>query len=156
MSVVNTFVSIVLPNCTKGDESVDKVHLYATEVLTLGLLWHGYHDAIKEGDGDRVYLYWKFLLLAFKQGHRFNYSSEAINLLIQAQCLLSPREAAQLKWCRFVNTQGRVGCNIASDLQMEHLNRQVKTVLGANVNSSAIKRAGKSISVVSNVSQTFE
>ena len=30
----------------------DRIFLYATEVLTLGLIWENFHDAIKEGDGD--------------------------------------------------------------------------------------------------------
>ena len=41
--------------------------MYTTDLLTLGLLWHGFHDSIREGDGDRIFLYWKFLLPVFKQ-----------------------------------------------------------------------------------------
>ena len=37
-----------------GDKCEDKVHVYSMEVLSLGLLWHGFHDAIKEGDGERI------------------------------------------------------------------------------------------------------
>ena len=44
----------------------DAVYNYACEVMTLGLLWNCYHDAIREGDGDRIMLIWKFLLLVFK------------------------------------------------------------------------------------------
>ena len=43
----------------------DKVHLYATQLMTLLLLWHAFHDVVKEGDGDRVIDYWKFLLVIF-------------------------------------------------------------------------------------------
>ena len=32
----------------------DKVNLYALQVLSLGLLWHGFNDAVKEADGDRI------------------------------------------------------------------------------------------------------
>ena len=32
----------------------DLVHVYACEIVSLGLLWHSYHDAVKEGDGERV------------------------------------------------------------------------------------------------------
>ena len=35
----------------------DSVFVYA---LTLGLLWMGFHDAIREGDGERVIVYRKF------------------------------------------------------------------------------------------------
>lgn len=39
--------------------SGDGVHRYGIELLTLTLLWHGFHDAIREGDGDRILRYWK-------------------------------------------------------------------------------------------------
>ncbi len=38
----------------------DGVYVYAVELLTFTLFWHGFHDAIKEGDGDRILRYWKF------------------------------------------------------------------------------------------------
>ena len=41
----------------------DGVHLYAVEVLTLSLLWHGFHDAVKEGDSEQIVRYWKFFWL---------------------------------------------------------------------------------------------
>ena len=85
----------------------DKVHLYASQLMTLLLLWHAFDDAVKEGDGDRVVEYWKFLLLVFRvKGHR-NYCKEAITMLSQYHCLLSQRKAAQLKWSRFINIKGK-------------------------------------------------
>ena len=59
---------------------VDSIYVYGKEVLTLGLLWLGFNDAIKEGDGDKVFVYWKFFLLVFKHGGCHNYSIEAVNL----------------------------------------------------------------------------
>ena len=52
----------------------DGVYVYATEMLTLGLIWHGFHDSNKEGDGDRILRYWKFLLIIFKVPKRYNYA----------------------------------------------------------------------------------
>jgi len=46
----------------------DKVHLYAVHVLTLGLVWFAFNDAIKEGDGDRILTCYKFILYIFKSG----------------------------------------------------------------------------------------
>ena len=43
----------------------DKVHLYATQLMTLLLFWYAFNDAVKEGDGDRIVEYWKFLLVIF-------------------------------------------------------------------------------------------
>ena len=107
----------------------DQVTTYSSEVITLGLLWHNYHDAIREGDGHRVLLVWKFLLIVFKAANRTNYSKEAAILLSQFYHLLSERKAEELLYSRFVNTQGRLGCNIPCDLHLEHLNRRLKTVL---------------------------
>lgn len=138
---------------------VDGVHLYAREVLSLGLIWHGFHDAIREGDGDRILSYWKFLLVLFKSTNHRNYAKEAVNLLLQYHYTLSDRKKAQLKWSRCINTRGFPGANIPCDLHMEHLNRRLKSVIrgmGANVNSAAIERAGKAISGVHHICQVFE
>ena len=67
------------------------MYLYAADLISLVLIWHDYHDAIREGDGDRVLRYWKFLLLIFKAMNRQNYSKEAVILLLQAH-RSSPRE----------------------------------------------------------------
>ena len=37
------------------DEKVsrsDKVHLYASQLMTLLLFWHSFNDTVREGDGD--------------------------------------------------------------------------------------------------------
>ena len=160
--IVETYLNIKIPTDLEDSttsETKDKIYLYAREVLTLCLLWQGYHDAISEGDGDRVMRYWRFLLLVFKNAGRKNYSLEALNLLVQDQYLLSPREKAQLRWSRFINTQGRQGCNIPCDLHMEHLNRRLKSIMrnmGANVTDRSISVAAKSIGVVNNICKAFE
>ena len=134
------------------------MHLYAADLISLALIWHGYHDEIREGDSDRVLRYLKFLLLIFKAMNCQNYSKEAVILLLQAH-RLSPREATQLKWSRFVNTKGRTGCNIHCDLHLEHLNRRLKTIIrnmGSNVTKSSFQQAAASINVVNHISQKFE
>ena len=136
----------------------DQVHLYAKELLTLSLIWHGFHDSNKHADGDRIYRYWKFLLVIFKSTNRRNYGKEAVNLLLQ-QYLLSPRKAAQLKWSRSVNTTGEVGGNIPCDLHLEHLNRRLKGILrnvGSNIDPKSIVRAGQTVATVHRVCQVFE
>ena len=139
--------------------SYDGVCLYAREVLSLGLIWHEFHDAVKEGDGDRVIRVWKFLLLVFKNSGQKNYSLETLNLLLQERYILSERQKLQLKWSRFINTCGRQGCNIPCDLHMEHLNRCLKCIMrnmGANLTTESITVAAKSISIVNNVCEVFE
>ena len=62
----------------------DKVHLYACEVLTLGLMWLGFYDAIREGDGNRILRYWRFFLIVFKSTNHPNYAKEAANNYVNA------------------------------------------------------------------------
>ena len=54
--IVESFFRITTPSVAyvNSDKSTDQVHMYATELLTLSLLWHNFHDASKEGDGDRL------------------------------------------------------------------------------------------------------
>ena len=127
---------------------------YAKEVLTLGLVWWGFHDAIREGVGKRVLIYWKFLSVLFKKENHRNYSCEAAKLLPSHAYYLSPRQSAQLQWSRFINRAGRPGCNIPADLHMEHLNRRFEMALAglhANVTTSAINRTGRSLGVVHHI-----
>ena len=74
----------------------DGIQAYSKEVITLGLLWLGYHDAVKAGDGNRVLQYWEFLMLLFKIGNCRNYAIEAARVLMNKK-LLPPRLAAQLR-----------------------------------------------------------
>ena len=156
-AIVSTFLQV--PQSTTPNTTEDGVHMYALEVFTLGMLWHSFHDAIKEGDGERVLCYWKFLMVVFHEANRRNYAKEAVNLLLQQQFLFSDRKAAQLKWSRFVNSAGKKGGNIPCDLHMEHLNRRLKSILsnmGSNVNPSSIIRAGKSVGPIHNICSLFE
>lgn len=134
------------------------VHNYATDLLSMSLVWHSFHDAIREGDGDRILLYWKVLLPIFLKEHHYNYAKEAFLLIARSQ-FLSERQVTELLWSRTVNTHGRKGCNIPCDLHMEHLNRRLKYMidnLGPNAQPTTIERVAKSVGVVSYVCQTFE
>jgi len=51
------------------------------------LVWYGFHDAVREGNGDRIVLYWKLLLPVFQQQSRYNYAKEAFLLLAQTYYL---------------------------------------------------------------------
>jgi len=83
--------------------TTNKVFLYCIQALTLGLIWYGINDSIKEGDGDRILT---FLLVIFKVGKGQNYCKEAINLLMQYYFLLPKWLAEQLKWSRCINARG--------------------------------------------------
>ena len=58
--VADAIINIVKVSIS-SDEVVDKsvqdsVYAYATDYLTMALLCHGFHDAIKMGDGNRIML----------------------------------------------------------------------------------------------------
>ena len=158
--IVEKFIHLPrLDDETEPKECEDGILLYASEVLSLGLLWHGFHDAIKEADGKRILNYWKFLLVVFKSTNHHNYAKEATNLLMQYYYTFSERQKAQLLWSRCINTKGTPGANIPCDLHMEHLNRRLKNTIhsmGANVTPSTIVKAGKALGPVHHVCQVFE
>ena len=157
-SIINTHLLLPESSTENEEELIDGVTLYARELLTLSLLWHFFHDATKEGDGDRILLSWKIMFPVLKATKHRNYAKETLLLLLQSNCF-SERMKLQLLWSRCVNTKGRVGTNVPCDLHMEHLNRRLKTVLrsmGANVTSDAVVRAGTSLRTVNNICLQFE
>ena len=50
----------ILENFVRSQQDInenkyeDKVFVYSMEVLSLGLHWHGLHDAVREGDGENT------------------------------------------------------------------------------------------------------
>ena len=85
-------------------DSDDTIHLYATELQFLGLLWHGFHDALRESDGKRILHYWKLLLVLLRFSSHRNYAKEAVNLLFQYHYVFYDGQKAQLLWSRCVYT----------------------------------------------------
>ena len=102
------------------------MHAYACNLVSSGLLYMEFVDAIREGDGHRIIRCWRYFLLHFKIERRINYSIEAFTLLSQYQFLLSPRMAMQLTWNRTINIHGHPGKNVSCDLHLEHLNKEAK------------------------------
>lgn len=115
---------------------------YSEEVISLGLFYMEFIDAIREGDGDRILRCWRYMLLIFKLAGRFKYSIEAFNLLAQYHFLFTERMRMQLLWSRTVNIHGS---NVPMDLHLEHLNRQCKGAIGhlqANITDNSVQRVG--------------
>ena len=160
-SLVEQFVMVSLP-C---DEAIqhettcnDFLHAHAVDFLTTGLLWQGFHDTIRCGDGNRILVYWKFLIVIFKKEHHHNYAKEGFLLLAQS-LLLSARKVAELKWCRTVNTHGCAGKNIPIDLHMEHLNYKLKDMmhnLGSNITPESVQQISKALGAVLDICSNFE
>ena len=141
--IIAEFVRLPNMSSSPKSESDDGVHnMYAVELLSLGLLWHGFRDAIREGDGDRILRYWKFLLIVFKSTNHRNYAKESINVLYHYYYILSERQKMELLWSRCINTRGYAGANIPCDLFMEHVNRRLKGVLhgmGSNITPARVQ-----------------
>ena len=156
--VVKTHVDIsfVQPKRTR---TPDHIYEYASETLSLGLIWMEFVDSIREGDGSRIFRCWRYFLPIFRVTNRTNYSCEAFTLLAQEKFVLSPRMSHQLKWSRTVNTHGRIGKNILCDLHMEHLNRECKASLSgldSNITDASVERVGRSIGRLIPIMQQFD
>ena len=96
-------------------------------------------------------------MLIFKVARHYNYFKESVILQLQYNFLFPQRQAEQLKWCRFVNSKGKIGRNVSCDLHLEHLNRRLKDIItGLQSNENAIDRAAKSIGVIHQICETFE
>ena len=158
MLIVQRCINIAF-NKRKSVSSGDNVYEYSRHLLSIGCLYFEMRDAIKEGDGERVLQCWRYLLPIFHNSGRRNYTIEAFQLLYQYQYGLSPRQAENLIWSHFVNTQGVRGKNIPLDLHLEHLNRICKTAighLGPNKTDDAIVRCGKVLGPMCKVLQQFD
>ena len=159
--VISRFLDISVFSGEGNDQSTnqDQIFEYAKEVFSVGLLYMVFQDGIREGNGELVVNVWKYLLILFKATSHKNYALEAFHLLAELEWILPSRQVMQVKFSRFVNTNGRQGCNIPSDLYMEHLNRMVKnciTHLGANKTESSIQRVGKCIGLIDELTESFD
>lgn len=105
----------------------DYVYNYTRRVMALLCIRLNFEDAIKYGDGARVFLCYRFMYLYCKQAGCPKYAYGLLETLAQAECLLSEADAHSLVWNRFVNNQGSDNSNIPIDLDIEHLNKPLKT-----------------------------
>lgn len=120
------------PNPRDGDG----IFNCSDNILKPGLLLRNFQDAIKEGDGNRLEILWKFMMLLFKVSGKTKYALAAIRLHAQLNALLTPREAQCLRYNRTINLKGGIGRNVAIDQVMEHGVRATKELMyghGANL-----------------------
>ena len=139
-------------------DSDDRVHNYTRVLCHYGALVTEFRDAWAEGDGERIVRCWKLFLPHFKVSGCSKYALEALRLQIQLQ-VLSPNLAHQLKWHRFVNTQGGIGKNIPCDLYNEHVNKLIKTIIqnmGSNLTEQSLQRAVRCVSPLSAICKHFD
>lgn len=147
------------PNETEILESHDQKprddrYNYATLRLAMGLLLRNFDDAVKEGDGGRIFCCWKFAMLIYKSHNHNKYALAALRLQALIKAILTPREAECLKWNRTVNNKGGAGNNISMDIRMEHLiclTKELLKHLGPNLTEAAAKRCSKAVGHVSDL-----
>ncbi len=116
-------------------------------------------DAIREGDGERLFSLYKLALLAYKSHGHTKYSYVTLLLLVRVYSLLSETQSFSLKWNRFCNTSGKIGRNIPLDLRLKHLNNLLKACLkavGANLNENSAKRIAASLSGIELIMQPVD
>ena len=143
----------------QSDDQEDQVMNYASLVIGFGLMANNFHDAWREGDGERLLRCWKFLLLHFKGNGRTKYAVEAVRLISQTSALLSPRKAHQLIWNRTCNPKGGHGNNIPLDLQNEFMNRLFKDSINtfpSNITTSSVDRSAQSVKQVHDILDNFD
>ena len=146
--------SATLPGASKDDgkDDEDDMYNYQCNLMDHGMLYLNFTDAIAEGDGDRVIRCWKFLLLHFfADGNKSTkYALEALYLLLQQLCLLSPRQAYCQKWNRTINNHNAKGKNVALDLDLEHDNNYLKEALrkmGPVLTEHSVTRVCRSLKI---------
>ena len=84
--------------------------------------------------------------VTFLCSEKTKYSIEALYLLLQQYCLLSPRDAYIQRWNRSTNKKGGPGNNVPLDLDLEHDNHYLKESirkLGPNLTEAAVSRCGQ-------------
>ena len=142
-----------------SEEHPSSVQNYVWGLLADLLVAEEFRDAIREGDGDRVFRLWKLFQLYFRASGHTKYAYESVQLVADVKSLQSEQTAHQILWSRFVNTKGGLGRNISCDLHMEHLNRAFKSHLGTsggNVTEKTLIRTGKALSTLQAMSEAFD
>ena len=153
------YVDVLAHNDLDADVTGDGVKEYAVTIMSEGLLYMEFSDAIREGDGTRILRCWRYLLLIFRYRQRKNYCVEALNLLAQFHFFLTQRQSQQLIWSRCINVHGLPGKNIPCDLFLEHLNRickQAVETLGSNFSEKALERVGRCVGILDGLLDQFD
>ena len=137
----------------------DSVYNYSKCALAMGMLAHDFNNARQMGDGDRIILLYKFMLLHCRAANKPKYSYQMLRLLAQVKCFLSPRLSYELVWNRCVNTKGKEGCNVEVDRSMEHRNRIFQDNchgLHGHITQQSIDRVSRSAQIVHDVLTTLD
>lgn len=114
---------------TVAESMIDSKYNYTIRLIWRGLNQMVRRDAIRENDGKRMLLHWRFDMLQFYEKHHPKYLLIGQRLLAAVNGAVSERLKHTLIWNRTVNPNGGSGKNIAMDLQMEFFNKEYKGIV---------------------------
>ena len=138
----------------------DKVMNYGLSVIEFVVLVMQMIDTVHEGDGDRLVVIVKYLLLMFKAKSNYSkYAIETMRFITQVKCTLTAQMAARVLNDRFVNLSGKSGHNMETDIAMEHTIKATKVLIngmGANKTQKAVQRATSSVGGVQCICQSYD
>lgn len=137
----------------------DFVFNYHSARLQFGLFLANLNDAIKEGDGNRLFRCLKIALLFFYKYKHTKYAYAVLLFICKVTSILSEYEVFHYLHNRFYNHKGCKGANIPLDLRMEQLNLTCKTSLravGSNFTKNSAERISKSVSFMEKVIESVD
>lgn len=138
----------------------DKVMNYGLSVIEFVVLVMQMIDTVHEGDGKRLIVIVKYLLLMFKAKSNYSkYAIETMRFITQVKCTLTAQMAARVINDRFVNPSGKPGHNMETDIAMEHTIKGTKVLIngmGANKTQKAVKRATSSLGGVRCICHSYD
>ena len=148
--------TLTIPDSIGDETCKDDMYNYNVCLTRYGLLRKEFYDAIKEGDGSRILMSWKFLLMHFTADNKGStkYALEALYLILQVKSVLSPRQAHRLMWNRSV--KGNYS-NVPLDL--EHDNKMVKEAvkkLNGNITEKSVNKIVKSEAIARGMLESFD
>ena len=79
---------------------------YHSAKLTFGAVMLEFNDAIKEGDGGRLFELYKLAMLWYKTHGHYKYAYAVLLYLVKCIAILPPSQALRLKWNRSFNGSG--------------------------------------------------
>lgn len=138
----------------------DKVMNYGLCVIEFAVLVMQMIDTVHEGDGDRLIVIIKYLLLMFKAKSNYSkYAIETMRFITQVKCTLTEQMAARVTHGRFANPSGKPGHNMETDIAMEHTIKATKVLIngmGANKTQKAVLRATSSVGGVQCICHSYD
>lgn len=146
---------------TPKPDEVKQDHRYNYHIakLTFGLILMDFRDAVREGDGDRLFDIYKVALLLYKTHGHYKYAYAILLHLVKCTAILPKQQALSCKWNRFYNGIGGKGTNISLDYKKELQHSGLKSMwrqLGPNLNESSAERIAGTLETVDLIYESID